>query len=197
MSRTAPADRANALQVVLTIIAVAAGGLLLLLVILAVVGGNLFTMPAPGIDPAMAGLAVGKVAPDISAPAWVNGEPRDLNGKYVVVHGWFYDCPYCWQEAPHIAELHDKYGDRVAFVGLSSDAPDAVELVEEFVAKTGIEYPVGYGAIETLIGFDANAFPAVWIVGPDGKVVWNRAVEGTQSLEDALEAALKNELTAT
>lgn len=196
MPRIAPADRANALRVVLTIIAVAAGGLLLLLVILAVVGGNLFTTTSPGIDPA-AGLAVGKTAPAIGAPAWINGEPGELDGKYIVVHGWFYDCPYCWKEAPHVAELYEKYGDRIAFVGLSSDAPEQEELVKEFVSKTGIKYPVGYGAIKTLIGFDANAFPALWIVGPDGRVVWNRAVEGKQSFEEALEAAVNNELTAT
>ena len=147
---------------------------------------------SPGaIDPTFAGLAVGKPAPSVSAEGWVNGEPASLEGKVVVVHGWFYDCPFCWQEAPHVAALHEKYGDRVAFVGLTPDPPSDLAKVEEFVAKGEMKYPVGYGAIDSLVAFEAKAFPAVWVVGADGTVVWNRAVEAEQSLEEAIEAALR------
>ena len=56
------------------------------------------------------------------------------DGKVVVVQGWLYDCPYCWREAPEIVRLHQKFGDRVSFVGLSSDlAEDAVS--DKFVDR--------------------------------------------------------------
>lgn len=147
-----------------------------------------------GMDPAMAGLAVGKPAPAIAADAWVNSEPSSLDGKVVVVHGWFYNCPYCWEEAPHVAALQKKYGDRVAFVSLTTDGVEDRELVEEFVAEGGLTHPVGYGhdaALTLMRGFEASAFPVVWVVGSDGHVVWNRSLEGEQSLEEAIEAALE------
>lgn len=183
--------RANALQVVLTVVAVAAIGLLLLLVVLAAAGSYFF---APqGVDASLAGLAPGKTAPAITAETWINGEPASLDGKVVVVQGWFYDCPYCWKEAPELAELHRKYADRVEFVGLSTDRADEAAKVEEFVATNKLKYPIGYGynAAYTLIrGFEAQAFPAVWVIGRDGTVRWNRSLEGKQSLEEAIQAAL-------
>lgn len=194
---SAPA-RSNALQVVLTVLAVAAGGLLLLLVVLVAVGAYFFTVPAGGIDPTMAGLAPGKPAPAISAEAWANGEPEASDGKVLVVQGWFYDCPYCWQETPDLVRLHEKYGDRVSFVGLSTDPVEDVDRVGDFISKNGVKYPVGYGydAQVTLArGFEAQAFPAVWVVGRDGTVLWNRSLEGKQSLEEAIEAALAAEAT--
>jgi thiol-disulfide isomerase/thioredoxin len=194
MSAPAKTDRSSALQVVLTILALGAGGLLLLLILLAAVGAYLSARPEGGMDPT-AGLAVGRPAPAIKAEGWVNGEPPSLDGKVTVVQGWFYDCPYCWKEAPELASLYDKYGDRVAFVGLTFDPPQTRPQVEEFVSKNKLKYPVGYGAMETLREFEANAFPVVWVLGPDGKVVWNRSLEGKQSLEEAIEAALKGKTT--
>lgn len=183
-------DRSNALHTLLTIVAVGAGGLLLLLLILAAVGGSLFQIPRQGMPPEMAGLAVGRTAPELSAEGWINGEPAEYEGKITLVQGFFYDCPYCWQEAPEIAKLHKKYGDRVQFVALSSDPPSDQAKVQQFVAENHLTYPVGYGAIETLIGFEAQAFPVLWIVGSDGTVIWNLSEEGNQSLEEAIKAAL-------
>ena len=116
------------------------------------------------------------------------------DGKVIVVHGWFYNCPYCWKEAPEIAELHRKYGDRVAFVGLTTDAAEDLDRIKEFVAEGRMTYPVGYGydaAVTLMRGFEATAFPVVWVVGPDGTVVWNRSLAGDQSLEEAIQAALE------
>lgn len=183
-------DRSNALQTVLTIVAVGAGGLLLLLLILAAVGGSLFTIPPQSVPPEMAGLAVGRTAPELSAEAWINGEPAGYDGKVTVLQGFFYDCTYCWQEAPEIAKLHKKYGDRVQFVALSSDPPSDEARVQEFVNENHFRFPVGYGARETLIRFEVMAFPVLWVIGPDGTVVWNRAEEEKQSLEEAIKAAL-------
>jgi hypothetical protein len=183
-------DRSSALQTVLTIVAVGAGGLLALLLILVAVGGSLFRLPDQGIPPEMAGLAVGETAPDLGAAGWINGEPGSYDGNLTVVQGFFYDCRFCWQEAPELVKLHDKYGDRVNFVALSTDPPQDQAKVQEFIDENRLRYPVGYGAIQTLIGFKAQAFPVLWLIGPDGKVIWNMTVEPKQSLEDAIEAAL-------
>ena len=40
-------------------------------------------------------------------------------------------------------------------------------------------------------GFEGQAYPAIWVIGKDGTVLWNRSLEGDQSLEEAIEAALE------
>ena len=190
---TAPASQkpSSGQKVLVGFLAVIAGGALFVLVaLIATIGASSFG-PARPVDPAIGGLAVGKAAPPIAAMGWVNGEPEDLTGRVTVVDGWFVGCPFCWKEAPDIAALHRKYaGQGVAFVGLSTDPPQAVDEVKDFVEKNGLAYPNGYGALETLAGFEARYFPAVWVVGKDGKVVWNRAMADQESLEDAIRRAL-------
>jgi len=190
MSSQTRFERSSALQTVLTIVAVGAGGLLLLLLILVAVGGSLFEAPPRGMPPEMAGLAVGKAAPALAAEGWINGEPAGYSGNLTLVQGFFYDCRFCWQEAPEIVKLHEKYADHVNFVALSTDPPQDEARVQEFVDENGLRYPVGYGAIQSLIGFEAQAFPVLWLIGPDGTVIWNLAEEPKQSLEEAIEAAL-------
>lgn len=187
-------QRSNALRVVLTILMAGAGGLVLFLLVLVAAGVYFSAVGGGGMDPAMAGLAPGRPAPAIAADTWVNGEPPALDGKIVVVQGWFYNCPYCWKEAPNIAELHERFGDRAVFVALSSDPDDDATKVEEFVSTNKITYPVGYGmeaAVTMGRGFEGQAYPAIWVIGKDGTVLWNRSLEGDQSLEEAIEAALE------
>lgn len=148
-------------------------------------------MPTPS-EQARGGLAVGAGAPEIAASAWINGEPEELEGKVLIVHGWFLACPYCWTEAPELGDLARSYaGTDVRFVALSPDDPSRADEVREFVTKGGLSYPVGYGATETLLGFEAEYFPAVWVVGRDGKVTWNKGYEGYVTLEEAIERALE------
>lgn len=180
------ASRSRGLEVALKIVAVAAGGLLLVLLYFFATGLS----RRSSIDPAVFGLAPGEKAPIIAASAWMNGQPHDLGDKPMVVQAWFYNCPYCWQEAPEIVALSREYGDRVDFVALSPDPVSDKELVTEFVEANNIEYPVGYGATKTLAQFNVRAFPAVWLVAADGTVLWNRAMHNEQTLEEAIEASI-------
>ncbi len=167
----------------------AAGAFFVLVALVAAVGLSSFGPERR--NPAVGGLEVGRMAPPIEAAGWVNGEPEDLAGRVTVVDGWFYGCPHCWTQAPELAALHRKYAGRgVAFVGLSTDPPEAIDEVKEFVEKNGLDYPNGYGAIPTLARFEAQYFPAVWVIGKDGKIVWNRAAADSESLEDAIRRAL-------
>ncbi|QDT38929.1 peroxiredoxin family protein [Stratiformator vulcanicus] len=141
-----------------------------------------------GID---GGLAVGEVAPELTAAGWLNGEPQPVQGNVTVVNGWFYNCPHCWTEAPELAALSEQFeGRSVQFVGLSPEAPESIEQVKDFVAKNGLKYPNGYGAIPTLQAFEVRAFPALWVLDRDGTVIWNRSLEHRESLEDAINRAL-------
>jgi thiol-disulfide isomerase/thioredoxin len=143
------------------------------------------------------GLAVGESMPPIEAAGWVNGlapSADDLKGKVVVVNGWFFQCKYCHQGAPALVELYEKYGQRedVAFIGLA-DRPTTREEAEAFSSRYKITWPNAYGPRdETFFGLGASAFPAYWIIGRDGKVVWNSDSERKQSMADALEQAVRS-----
>ena len=139
------------------------------------------------------GLEAGKPLPAIEATGWVNSETgvsnADLQGSVVVVHGWFVGCPYCWQEAPELVELHQKYsGDGVKFLGLTHEEGEVLPDIHKFVEQNEISWPQAYGARNTLIALGAEYFPIVWVIDREGRIVWNRDAGGT--LDEAIQAAL-------
>ncbi len=137
-------------------------------------------------------METGRVLPKIVADGWLNGDAptaEQLKGKVIVVNAWFTTCPNCLTEAPSLVETHAAYRDRgVVFIGLTPDRADQLADVEEFLSKTGITWPNGYGAFESLIDLDAEYFPAAWVIGRDGKIVWNYDSPG--DLADGIELAL-------
>lgn len=45
----------------------------------------------------------------------------DLKGSYVVLDFWASWCPDCRKDIPEMKRLHEKYGKKVRFVGISGD----------------------------------------------------------------------------
>lgn len=173
----------------------------LLALALVIVGAILFStwfgIRLPGIPQASqnrAQLKVGDTAPPIQAAGWVNGGPieeDDLKGKVVVVDAWATWCYPCRQQAPHIVEMYQKFKDQnVLFIGLTTDDEQMLPEIKTWLKETGITWPNGYGAFESLIAFKADTIPQVWVIGSDGKVVWNVDSEPTESLEEGIERAL-------
>lgn len=140
-------------------------------------------------------LKVGDLAPPIQAAGWVNGNPdleQDLKGKVIVVDAWATWCWPCRQQAPHIVKTYQKFKDQnVAFIGLTSDGEDLLPEIRQWLKETGITWPNGYGAIESLIAFKADTIPQVWVIGADGRVVWNVDSESNESLEEGISRALR------
>lgn len=142
-----------------------------------------------------AGLEIGQPMPPFTGvTGWLNGEApshEDLQGKVVVVNGWFLTCPYCHKGMPDLVELHEKYQrDDVVFVGLTFETEDNLSNVKRYLEKYNSTWPNAYGARDTLLSFKAEYFPGYWIIGRDGKVVWNKSLEGRVSMDDAIEKAL-------
>lgn len=90
--------------------------------------------------------------------------------------------------------MYEKYrdNDSVVFIGLTPEDATALEQSRSFVEETGISWPNGYGAGETLDGFELQYLPSTWVVGRDGKVVWNGDSSG--ALEDGIQQALAADL---
>jgi len=167
-------------------------GLFLGLAAIVACGPLLWSIGTGGSDP-RAGLAVGQPIPRISGAGWFNSaEPpeTDLHGKVLVVNAWFLACPNCHRGMPDLVELHKQYGDNpdVVFIGLTPDPEDDRDEVARFLETYRVTWPNAFGAIETLIGFQAEYFPGYWVVGRDGRVVWNKSSRG--SIESAIDSAL-------
>ena len=148
-------------------------GLLLLAVALAF--GFALLLSRASRTPDVGGLAPGSRAPEITAAGWLNGEPpEDRQGRVMFVHAWFTTCPHCRLRAPELVELHERFRSRgVIFVGLTFEGPESLPEVEAYVGETGMTWPNGYGAVETLRALEAEFFPAAWIIDRGGQVVWN------------------------
>jgi thiol-disulfide isomerase/thioredoxin len=98
--------------------------------------------------------------------------------KYTLVDAWATTCGPCKENFPHLVEMHQKYGGKgLQVVSLSlDDTTDtkAVAAAREFLRekKAGFlnvlldeEFGVGFEKL------DINAIPAVFVYGPDGKLV--------------------------
>jgi thiol-disulfide isomerase/thioredoxin len=121
-------------------------------------------------------LEPGEPTPPITAAGWVNGAPQDadLRGRVTLVHAWYTTCPHCRSRVPELHQLYEAYHPRgVEFIGLTFEEGEQLAEIEEFVHETGMTWPNGYGAKRTLDQFGTHSYPFAWVIGPDGRVLWN------------------------
>lgn len=158
-------------------------------------------MSANSVDTSHAGLEVGAALPELSGVGWLNGESpkaEDFAGKVVVVHAFADFCPKCHRGMPNLVELQQKYKERgVVFVGITTDGherqeadaqADQIAGLKRYLKKYGADWPIAYGAIESLTAFKAEYIPGYWVIGRDGKVVYNKA--SAMTMDEAIDAAL-------
>lgn len=162
-------------------------------VVLTLFAMGIFGQKGPRGGSAGAYPSKGDLFPEINAQQWINGPPpsrEELAGHVLVVDVWASWCGPCRRSAPELVALHQKYKDRgVLFVGLSTDHPENVGEIQKFVDRYKITWPNGYDADRTVNELGVEAIPRVWVVGKDGKVVWEDN-ETTGTIERAIEAAL-------
>lgn len=149
------------------------------------------------------GLEVGKEAPELKADIWVKGDapsPEELEGEVYVVVAWATWCLPCSQTAPDLVKLEQKFSSEgVRFFGITAAGPQQEADILEWLDVREITWPNGFGAsaVDTLIAFDGEAIPAMWIIGRDGKVWWNRGMTEQESMAEALERTLAESKPAT
>lgn len=127
--------------------------------------------------------AIGAPAPDFSLPD-LNGETvtlSDLRGRPVLVNFWATWCPPCIEEAPALETLHQRYGDRLAILGV--DHLEAAPAVAQFRERFGLTYPLlldRNGAVGER--YSVRALPETWFIDAGGTARLHRA--GAVTFED-------------
>lgn len=106
----------------------------------------------------------------------------DYRGRPVVVNFWASWCPPCVSEMPTFEQVHQRYRDRVAFLGLNlqDDPADAARLAE----RTGVTYdlardPRGDG----FRAFGGVGMPTTVFVSADGEVLATRTGDLSRELD--------------
>jgi cytochrome c biogenesis protein CcmG/thiol:disulfide interchange protein DsbE len=138
-------------------------------------------------------LKVGTLAPPIEGAGWINGDPltaKDLEGRVYLVEAFAYWCGPCRAETKRLVQLQRHYGDRLPILGMTAEPERALPKTKQFLEDQEVPWPVVYGAEESMIAWGVEGIPETWLIGPDGKVLWNAA--SNESLTDAIDAALAN-----
>ena len=129
---------------------------------------------APTTGPAPATTSARPVPKELAFEATtVDGKPfsgASLLGRPAVLWFWAPWCPVCRQEAPEIAELFTRYGDRVQFVGVPGlDQVPEMRAFAERMRLSGFPHVVDRdGSLWTRFGVPGQ--PAFAWVHKDGRI---------------------------
>ena len=135
---------------------------------------------------------IGKMAPEISAKAWINlKEPTTLaklRGKVVIVEFWATWCGPCVEGIPHLNELQRKYAGKE--VQLLSLVEEGHATMDKFLKRKAVEYPIGLesGALQA---YGVHSIPHAFVVDKTGKIAWHGHPAGGE-MEPAVAAALES-----
>jgi len=125
----------------------------------------------------LAGIGIGRKAPEIKAAGWVNGPaptPDELQGKLIVVEAWATWCLPCRIKAPEFVQIYKQFKDaNVVFIGLTAEGEEYLPEIKTFLEETNITWRNGYGADQTLMELEAEYIPSTWVIDQDGTICWN------------------------
>ena len=136
----------------------------------------------------------GDTLPALRLPCLVGGEDvamEDLGDRPVVVNLWASWCAPCREEMPLLQEAHERYGDRVGFLGVNTEDPPsaAASLLEDL----GVTYASVVDRERRLLDeLAAPGLPVTLAVAADGRVlarqVGQMSAEQLEELVDELVA---------
>lgn len=116
---------------------------------------------------------------------------EDLKGKYVYMDIWATWCGPCIAESPYFKTLAEKYGDKIAFVGISVD-PDKEKWRNYVMEKElpGIQVYAGKNFESDIIKkYSIQGIPRFIMVDPDGNII---DINAPRPSHDGTEKILQN-----
>lgn len=81
-------------------------------------------------------------------------------------------CGPCQLESPFLEEAYEKYGDRAAFIVISGDPNDTLDMVRDFGRDFGLKMPMGLDENRIMESIGANAYPTTVIVDRFGNAAF-------------------------
>jgi len=113
-----------------------------------------------------------------------------LRGKVVLIDFWATWCGPCIRELPNLKAVYDKYHDRgFEVVGISLDREGDRQKLIDFCKEHGMPWPQHfdgkYWKNEYAVQYGIQAIPAMFLLGPDGKLAT------TEARGEKLEAEVK------
>jgi thiol-disulfide isomerase/thioredoxin len=96
----------------------------------------------------------------------------DYKGKVLLVNFWATWCPPCRKEIPYLIRLQEKYREKgFSVIGISLDEGGR-RLVNKFISKLKVNYPVILGNTRITRGFGGViGIPVSFVVDRDGNLV--------------------------
>jgi thiol-disulfide isomerase/thioredoxin len=141
------------------------------------------------------GIAMGKNAPVVSVPD-LDGRAVDL-GQYIgkrpmMLEFWATWCPICEALLPRVQAAHQKYGSRVAFLGINVAVNQTRDRVRRYMASHQLPFQVLYDedGVSTR-AYDAPQTSYIVIVDSSGRVAYT-GVGTEQRFEEALQRVAGN-----
>ncbi len=137
-----------------------------------------------------------KAAPDasVSQVRWgevvndVAFDPKDVEGKVVVVEEWGVNCGPCIASLPDMAKLAKRYAKKgLVVVGLEVQGGTEDEILD-LLKEARVKYPVTKGGNAPV---STGGIPHACIFGTDGKLIWHG-----HPADDDFERQLKKALRA-
>ena len=130
-------------------------------------------------------LAIGDDAPGFELLNSKN-EPvslSDFKGKYVYLDFWATWCVPCLQEMEVMAKLHQKYGDKIAFVSISIDKKETTQ--NDYLKKKNYQWMfLHYGNFKQVKDdYGVTSIPAYFLITPDGKLMQSPAEKPIGNIE--------------
>lgn len=121
------------------------------------------------------------------APEWtvedLSGRPvslSDFRGRTVLLNLWTTWCISCKEETGALQAFHERYGDRIAVIGL--DVREPVDTVRDYMRETGMSFLVlrdRYGRVPGR--YNLQGYPETWFI--DGGGVARAFWKGPMSFE--------------
>jgi len=94
-----------------------------------------------------------------------------LKGKPVLLDFWATWCGPCRKSMPVVEKMYQDFKEQ-GLVVLAVDAGEERAVVEEFLKKTPLPYPVALGGESSIMeSYHVGAFPTFVMIGRDGRIV--------------------------
>ena len=131
---------------------------------------------------------------DPTASPWAEAERfslSDLEGRPVLIDFWASWCPPCLEQHAHVSDAAERYGDRLAVLGILVD--DTPENALRWMEQQGATYPTVREVDDELTDafwIRATGLPHVALLDADRRLVWHQIGASATGIPDRVLARL-------